>query len=149
MFIPVFALNMLNKGSSLYLALAEPLSTHFTHFTHCHRQPISPISLTYRVAGLWLSHCQPISPISLTAIVNPFHPFHSPTESLDKRGSVSLLRSSWYCPWDFAVRGTRLGLAASQLVVLSVGFRSPRELGKFYVIPGGWFWDPFQRHVPG
>ena len=52
------------------LALAEPLSTHFTHFTHCHRQPISPISLTYPVA-------------------------------------------------------------ASRLVVLSVGFRSPRELGKF------------------
>ena len=31
-------------------------------------------------------------------------------------------------PWV----GSRLGLAATQLVVLSVGFRSPRELGKFY-----------------
>ena len=37
--------------SSIPVALAEPLSTHFTHFTHCHRQPISPISLTYRVAA--------------------------------------------------------------------------------------------------
>ena len=66
------------------VALAEPLSTHFTHFTHCHRQPISPISLTYRVA----------SRLGLAA--------------------------------------SQLDLAAAQLVVLSVGFRSPRELGKFY-----------------
>ena len=67
---------------SIYIALAEPLSTHFTH---CHRQPISPISLTYRVA----------SRLGLAA--------------------------------------SQLDLAAAQLVVLSVGFRSPRELGKFYI----------------
>ena len=66
------------------LALAEPLSTHFTHFTHRHRQPISPISLTYRVARLRLG-----------------------------------------------LAASQLDLAASRLVVLSVGFRSPRELGKF------------------
>ena len=60
-------------------------------------------AITRAQTTVWLSHRQPISPISLTAIVNPFH---SPTESLDK-------------------------VAASRLVVLSVGFRSPRELGKF------------------
>ena len=73
------------------VALAEPLSTHFTHFTHRHRQPISP---TYRVATHFTHfthrHRQPIS---LTYRASPL------------RGSVSLLRSSWYCPWDFAVRG--------------------------------------------
>ena len=72
------------------LALAEPLSTHFTHFTHCHRQPISPISLTYRVAGIAASR--------------------------------------------LGLAASQLDLAAAQLVVLSVGFRSLRELGKFYAV---------------
>ena len=53
------------------------------------------------------------------AIVNPFHPLPSSTHfthllsrwtrprrfAEPRSGSVSLLRSSWYCPWDFAVRG--------------------------------------------
>ena len=63
------------------VALTEPSSTHFTHFTHRHRQPISPISLTYRVA----------SPLSGSVSL--------------LRSSTSLLRTSWYCPWDLAVRG--------------------------------------------
>ena len=69
------------RDYQLPLALAEPSSTHFTHFTHCHRQPISPISLTYRVAS----------------------PLRGSVSLL--RSSTSLMCSLWYCPWDFAAQG--------------------------------------------
>ena len=82
--------------SSLYVALAEPLSTHFTHFTHRHRQPIS---LTYprrfaararcfaarwpwdfAVRGNWVSSSCTRCPLSLheQSIAGPQHFFLQP-----------------------------------------------------------------------
>ena len=107
--IAVFVFEQLDLIFLCVLALAEPLSTHFTHFTHCHRQPISPISLPRRFAAR--SRC-----CAARGIVRGI----SQSESL----AASRL----------GLAALQLDLAAVQLVVLSVGFRSPRELGKFYCV---------------
>ena len=87
-------------------------------------------------------------------IINPFYwtpdlSHESLSWSSPLRGSVWLLHGSWYCPWDFAVRGR---FAAARGIVR--GILQSEGLGKFYQKRGPQslclppFLIPIMKHRP-
>ena len=89
---------------------------------------IVTVPKTYSAQKVILALTEPSS----THVLNPW----VGDEASLLHNSASPLRDSWYCLWDFTVWGnwvsSTLLLSSSSWLLLSVGFRCPRKLGKFY-----------------